>query len=228
MKLKMGVYTIMDNTLVIGSCRVYKPSAPLKPMGIIRYPGGMIHTPKQVLQVIDIANKDLILEEKDFINIFRVGKPIKNLEEVQIDLNSFDKFVIELASLTDFVSDKYFCHSYKELINVPYKISKYTMNDTIDCIRKIHSKLHYKPILFIQHNNFNKIINLDRYILGYAMASYALSKDNVEFIDLIKYVAEFGAEQTLTSANHHTEFMINQVRSEIIKFARGKGGKEKK
>ena len=221
MKLKT---VAMDNTLVIGSCRVYKPSTPLKPMGIIRYPGGIIHTPKQVLQVIDIANKDLILEEKDFINIFRIGKgiTIKNLEEVQIDLNSFDKFVIELASLTDFVSDKYFCHSYKELINVPYKISKYTMNDTIDCIRKIHSKLHYKPILFIQHNNFNKIINLDRYILGYAMASYALSKDNVEFIDLIKYVAEFGAEQTLTDANHHTEFMINQVRSEIIKFARGK------
>jgi hypothetical protein len=213
----------MKNVLVIGSCRVYTPCNKLKSLNVHRYPGGLVHTPRQIIQAIEIMNKQKVIKEEDFKDVFRIGKDttINDIKDVQVNLSEYDKFIVELASLTDFATNNFICHSFRELISIPSTVLKYSLEELIDFLYKIHAGLGNKPTLFVQHNNFNKLNNLDRYTLGFALATYRSRRENVSYLDLIKIIAEYGAEKTLIDENHHTDFMIDKVRTEIANFVRG-------
>lgn len=207
----------MSNVLVIGSCRVYGPCNTLS--NVHRYPGGLVHTPRQILQSIDVMNRDIIVEECRFRDIFRISKKttIKNIESVQLDLDPFDKFIIEISSLTDFIFKDLVLQSFKEDISVPYVVYKYTLESLMAYLLQIKKKLKNKPILFVRHNtNFTN----DRYMLGYAL-SMMLQTSNNHFLEPLKLISKYGMEKTMTDMNHYTDFMIREVRDEILKFIGG-------
>lgn len=224
----------MSNILVIGSCRVYTPCNNLKYLNVHRYPGGMVHTPRQVLQAIGIMNKQIAIKEKDFKDVFSVadmgdGKAgggglitaNSDLEDLHVNLNEYSKFIIELSSLTDFVTyDNIICHSYKQQLSAPSTVLKYDFETLLDYLNMISNGLGSKPLLFVQHNNFNKFNNLDKYMLGHALATYCSINRSALYLDLLKIIAEHGAEKTLKDENHHTDFMVDRVRSEITDFVR--------
>ena len=204
---------------VIGSCRVYKPSHNLK---VSRWGGGMIHTPRQIVQAIDISEKRIDIDKELIDSVFYTDAEITMEAYQRTDLNLYDKFIVELGSLTDFMTDNgIYCHSFQEHLTIPHTVVKYDLKTVVDCLNKIYDGFKRKPIIFVQHTNFKKINNTDRYMLGLALSSFAGKRKNVYYLDILNIIAEHGREKTLKDDNHHTDFLIDAIRSELRKFIEG-------
>jgi len=215
----------MSKTFIIGTCRVYTPSWYLSELGIpfrniYHYPGEMVHSPRQILQSIDIMKGKKVIDKSDFSNVFRTEKPLERLDQLKVDLSSFDKFIVEISAVNDYYTDKFICHFTGEELTVPFKIREYTLEELMNCISKIHAEFDNKPILFVHYYNHNHL-NIKRYMLSYALDSYCLKVKNATHLDLLKFIAEHGLEKTMYDQWHHTDFMIDIVKQEMAKFIKG-------
>lgn len=204
-----------QNCLVMGSCRVYVPTLPL---GVFRYPGGMVHTPKMLLQDIRIA-KGLIKVVDDVASVaFRVSR-IKDVQESDLvfDILAFDYYILELSSVVDYCKGGiYYLTTGLSSDLSGFEVVKSGFEETLCDLNNILEELGPKPILFLQHKNTNKLQDWDRYSLGFALSEIERTHKNVKFVDLSNVVAQYGFEKTMDDSNHFTEFMRNQV-LEIIK-----------
>ncbi len=200
-----------QNCLVVGSCRVYVPTLSLN---VFMYPGGMIHTPKTLLQAIRVA-KGSIKVGSLASEIFKISKTVTVQEsDLTFDVSAFDYYVVELSSVVDYCKEGLFYYLPVDLSG--FKVVKSNFEETLCDLNSILEELGPKPILFLQHKNTNKLQDWDRYSLGFALSEIERTHKNVKFVDLSNVVAQYGFEKTMDDPNHFTEFMRNQV-LEIIK-----------
>jgi hypothetical protein len=182
----------------------------------------MIHTPRQIVQAIDIVEERITIDKELIDSVFYTDAEI-NIETYQrTNLSLYDKFIVELGSLTDFVTETgIYCHSFQEHLTVPHTVVKYDLKTVVDCLNKIYEGFKRKPIIFVQHTNFKKISNTDRYMLGFALSTFAGKRKNVHYLDILNIIAEYGREKTLKDDNHHTDFLINEIESKLKSFIGG-------